>query len=162
MYIPIHIYSFCFPVPMTGIKEDKLDHLTLNMLSPSAKAPKLKAYAAECRTLVPVAERLAEKYLDSEDHLEGCVLQATRELAACYRALSSQQIFGADLLADHCRRFCILYVSIEEAAAAQGVFRVKPKLHLFQELCEMEDQTRPTAHWTYRDEDFGGSMTDNY
>ena len=144
---------------MTCIQEDKLDQLTLNMLSPTAKAPKLKAYAAECRTLVPVAERLAEQLLNTDDHFEGCVMQATRELAACYRALSSEQIFSADLLADHCRRFCILYVSIEEAAAAQEIFRVKPKLHLFQELCEMEEQTKPTAHWTYRDEDFGGGMT---
>ena len=36
-------------------------------------------------------------------------------------------------------------------------FRIVPKLHFFQELCEMTD-INPSLTWCYRDEDFGGSL----
>lgn len=35
-------------------------------------------------------------------------------------------------------------------------------MHLFQELCEMQEatepMTRPSMHWTYREEEFGGTV----
>ena len=34
-------------------------------------------------------------------------------------------------------------------------FRVKPKMHLFLELCI--SGSKPSLSWTYRDEDFGGT-----
>ena len=37
------------------------------------------------------------------------------------------------------------------------LFKVIPKLHLFQELAEMSDIC-PSLTWCYRDEDFGGSL----
>ena len=35
-------------------------------------------------------------------------------------------------------------------------WKVKPKLHLFLELCS--DGSQPSKTWTYRDEDWGGSV----
>ena len=87
--------------------------------------------------------------------VQATVLHATRELSHCYRCLSSTTLFRRDLLAQHSRRFCTLWVALEGLVG--GIFRVKPKMHLFQELCEMEFPTSPTYTWTYRDEDFGGS-----
>ena len=37
------------------------------------------------------------------------------------------------------------------------MFKVIPKLHLLQELCEMSD-INPSLTWCYRDEEFGGSL----
>ena len=37
------------------------------------------------------------------------------------------------------------------------LWKIKPKLHLFLELCSVE-RTRPSLCWNYRDEDFGGSV----
>ena len=56
---------------------------------------------------------------------------------------------------DHSRRFASLFVALEQRTTTFGI---RPKLHMFQELCEMTVGSRPAAHWTYRDEDFGGSL----
>eukprot|EP00959_Pyramimonas_sp_CCMP1952_P242034 5059480-Pyramimonas_sp.AAC.1 len=40
--------------------------------------------------------------------------------------------------------------------ARDNIFRIKPKLHVFLELCSSGGQ--PSKHWNYRDEDFGGSV----
>ena len=98
---------------------------------------------------------LADELLDRTDAVEDVMWHTMQEFAACYRQLSDGVAFAADLLADHCRRFCTLYISLEEIDAT---FRIKPKLHLMQELCEMSLPTCPAKHWTYRDEDRGGSL----
>ncbi len=75
---------------------------------------------------------------------------------ACYASLSSQTPFNAEELANNSRRFALLYVSLEEHYGPDVKdFRVKPKLHQFQEMCEM-GHSNPSQSWTYRDEDFGG------
>ena len=52
------------------------------------------------------------------------------------------------------KTFCFLMCELE---AKTDVFKVIPKQHLFQELCEMSD-INPSMTWCYRDEDFGGSL----
>ena len=54
------------------------------------------------------------------------------------------------------RKFCALKVALE--ARRPGIFRVKPKLHFFHDLCEHDEGGGPAAHWTYGEEDCGGSM----
>lgn len=132
----------------------RLDEFTENMLSLSSRSPKLRCHGAEARAFVPVAGRLAERFLQVEDEHEAMVRQATLQLVACYNCLSATAE-RPRALADHCRRFCTLWVGCE--AINPTIFLIKPKMHLFQELCEMQD-TRPAMHWTYRDEDFGGSL----
>ena len=136
----------------------KLDNLTENMLSLDKPSPKLKAYAAECRGLVPIMATLASQILDDSDpaSVEATVLHCTMELSQCYSCLSSSTLFARDLLAEHSRRFCTLWVALEGLGG--DIFRIKPKMHMFQELCEVELPTSPTYFWTYRDEDFGGSL----
>ena len=77
------------------------------------------------------------------------------ELAACYENLS-EAAFDSARLAASCKRFCFLYVSLA-SWSEDPLWRVKPKLHLMQELCEYTDN-RPSQCWNYRDEDFGGTV----
>ena len=59
-------------------------------------------------------------------------------------------------MSENSRKNCILFAALE--AASEGInWILKPKVHLMQELCELTD-TNPSTNWTYRDEDFGGSM----
>ena len=126
------------------------------MLGHSKPFPKLKSYGAETRGLIPVMKDLVLELLHEADPVEQCVKQTSLHLATCYDCLSSSAPFAADRMAENCRRFCTLYVGL--AARLPRVFHVKPKLHLFQELCEMELPGQPSTHWTYREEEFGGSI----
>ena len=38
------------------------------------------------------------------------------------------------------------------------MWRVKPKLHMWLELCDLTDGADPALTWTYRDEDLGGAV----
>ena len=75
-------------------------------------------------------------------------------LNRCYRALSSEEIFHGPVLVENSRKFAAQLVALE-AASEKPFWKVKPKLHLFLELCFAEG--KPSLCWTYRDEDFGGS-----
>ena len=116
--------------------------------------PKLKAHAAEVRNLIPIARDLAELMLGDADPMDHTVKQAMFELSSCYNCLSHEYTDAEDLK-DHSRRFASLYVALEERSK---VFGIRPKLHLFHELCEEIMDSKPAAHWTYRDEDFGGTI----
>jgi hypothetical protein len=139
----------------------RLDNLTLSMLKATGKTPKLRAKAAEARTLVGFARELAEAKLCDAAPAELAAKQCAVHLAKCYESLSAQH-FDADSLSRNCRLFCLLYVSLETHATqtlpASKLWRVKPKFHMFQEMCEFSEGTIPSLCWTYRDEDFGGYM----
>ena len=123
----------------------------------SATPPKLRGKAAEVRGAVPFVKAVAERYLTSDDEVERAARRIAQELAAMYECLSSQQAFAADLLAQRSRRVCSLWVALERVSPAPR-WRVKPKMHLLQELAEMQIGSQPARTWTYRDEEFGGSM----
>ena len=55
-------------------------------------------------------------------------------------------------------RFALQYVSVRNAHADVDptAWRVKPKLHMFLELCS--EGSHPAKFWNYRDEDWGGSV----
>ena len=133
----------------------RLDDLTVTMLRKKPSSPpKLRAKAAESRALIPFAKMLAEELL-SDHGSEGAAKQAARELALCYDCLSVA-VFDRAALATHSRKFCLLYTSLEAVAGDSPFWRFKPKFHLWQELCEQD--VCPSTCWTYRDEDFGGSV----
>ena len=122
----------------------------------------MRASAAEARALVPFGEALANKHFAGEGCFECTVRNAAKELHNCYRCLSKDTVNRDSLLPQSCKRFCLLYISLEALARDSGEDKswvVKPKLHWFQELCERgSTANRPTATWNYRDEDFGGSV----
>ena len=137
--------------------ESRLDDLTFLMIRKSAASPpKLRAKAGEARALVPFAVELADAFLDDNNPLELSAKQAAKHLKACYDCLHGDR-YDSQVMAAHSRKFCSLWVALDAATPSSVSWRVKPKMHLFQEMCE-ESQDRPTCTWTYRDEDFGGSL----
>eukprot|EP00974_Lingulodinium_polyedra_P110324 10672075-Lingulodinium_polyedra.AAC.1 len=70
--------------------------------------------------------------------------------------------FDPGLAASMCRKFCLLYssLSLEPNNIKNDLWRVKPKMHLFQELAE--EQTfalgNPKDFWAYKDESFMGFL----
>jgi len=134
----------------------RLDDLKPSMIQVKTSVPrKLRGKCGEIRALVPFAAEAAGRLLSDDDVFEATVRQVAIELAACYENLS-EATFDSARLAASCKRFCSLYVSLA-SWSEDPLWRVKPKLHLMQELCEYTDN-RPSQCWNYRDEDFGGTV----
>lgn len=134
----------------------KLDDLKETMLRKKpTSAPKLRSKAAEARFLIPFAKELAQDIFSGENTMDQAIKESAILLNSCYEMLSKSK-YSHELLADSCKRFCVLYGALE-ACTPDPFWKVKPKFHLFQELCELEN-TCPSTCWTYRDEDFGGSI----
>ena len=136
---------------------ERLEKLTPTMLKQNKKAPKLRGYAAQVRALVPFAKELAEELLSPLDPLENAARVGIYHLDQCYQALSASSIFSPDILVEHSTKFALQYVALETAHAGTRNWRIKPKLHMFLELCS--EGSRPSLFWTYRDEDFGGTVS---
>ena len=135
--------------------EDRLPTLTTGMLVQPAKAPKLRCSAARCRALVPFAAECSQELLSSADPLELAAKAGAHHLHMCYKALSLQES-QIDIM-DQSIRFARQYVSLFRAMPENSrAWRIKPKLHMFLELCAEEG--KPSMSWCYRDEDFGGSV----
>ena len=136
---------------------DRLQVLTEGMLRKKPSySPKLRAYAAEVRALVPFAEYISAE-LDNANIVHNTIKQAAKHLHKCYLNLSSGN-FSSISLKTEAIKFCTLYGALQEDAERSGLvaWRVKPKFHLFLEMT-MEGHN-PSLNWTYRDEDFGGSV----
>ena len=105
-----------------------------------------------------MASHLAEELLSDVEPREQAIRQATLELHACYKAASADvpDHVHVAALEEHCRKFCTLWVALETVDPRS--FRIKPKMHFFQEMCEMSPGTSPLAHATYREEELGGSI----
>lgn len=136
----------------------RLDNLTVSMIRQPKKPPKLRAKAAEARALVPFALEMAETKLSSAVPQEQAAQLCAKHLAKCYDCLSSSQ-HSQQVMADSCRSFCLLYCRLEARSENALFWRVKPKMHLMQELCERSNGSIPSMSWCYRDEDFGGTMS---
>ena len=140
--------------------ESKLQTLTFGMIKKKGSPPKLRCKAAEARALIPFAHEAAQKFFSDDDPEEQAAKSMANHLNVMYSALASDMVFRQDIMREHCRLFCILYTTLEDLRKdhPQQPWRVKPKMHLMQELCEMTDGIDPARSWTYRDEDFGGSI----
>ena len=84
--------------------------------------------------------------------MESTLFWAMHHLDQCYKTLASKDKV---VLRESSTRFALLYSSL--ASAEPGVFRIKPKLHAWLEACA--EGGDPASHWCYRDEDFGGSVS---
>ncbi len=136
--------------------ESRLETLTKNMIQKAPhQPPKLRARGAEARGLVAyVRDETAEKLRDDVP-VEAAVKSAAVHLHGTCSNLARDAFCHASL-AEHSRKFALLYQSLD-GATAEPFWRVKPKLHQMQELCELS-RHNPAANWTHRDEEFGGFM----
>ena len=135
--------------------EDRIDHLVPNLVRQNNKAPLLRASAAKVRALVPYGVELTSAMGDNDSPQDVAAKSAAFHLNQCYKALSEDHgdLLGA--LPEHSRKFAWQLVALERSTSDRLRWQVKPKLHLFLELCL--EGGRPSLCWTYRDEDFGGS-----
>ena len=125
------------------------------MIQQQGKSPKLRASAAEMRKLVPFLHDMSQRHLNDGDPVEAAARCAAHHLNECYKALSDDAIFFHTSLTEHSTAFALQAVALAEAHAGTLLWRIKPKLHQWLELCS--EGTKPSKCWTYRNEDFGGS-----
>lgn len=133
----------------------RLDNLYITMFATN-KGFKLRSKAAECRALVPFVAEITAELMSAADPIENTIRFAAAHLHQCYVNLSGNA-FNPQSLQENSRKFCCLAVSLEQTATKRKAWAVKPKLHLFQEMCELSSTDNPAMTWTYRDEDFGGT-----
>ena len=126
---------------------------------PSKKSipPKLRSHAAGCRALIRFGHEMAQQYLDTAVPVEQGAKAAAMHLWQCYQSLSeSGAMYKKEVFHQSSKAFAAQYHALFLAVGDGTSWRVKPKMHLFLELC-CED-TEPNLFWCYRDEDFGGSV----
>ena len=138
----------------------QLEDLTAEMIQKKPGIPpKLRGKAAQVRHLLPFAVLLAQEFQHVSAHFQAVahLFQWLDKVASCLRT----EPWDAALAAGACCRFCLLYASLEAEARAAGNFvswRLKPKVHLFQELVEYVAPRVgcPLLYHTYLDESIGG------
>ena len=134
----------------------QLGNLTEGMIrkSPSS-SPKLRAKAAEARSLVNFAAQLCHEAFPPETATgqEACMRQAALRLQRCYACLQDDR-YDQDQLLDACSQFCSLVKALQDKEACLWI--IKPKHHGAMEVCLQEGS--PSLTWTYRDEDMGGYL----
>ncbi len=93
---------------------DRLQNLTIGMFCKQGGTPKLCSSAAHCRALVPFLRSLQSHagLLDATNNVHIAMRAAVVELNECYQALSSNNIFGEDILRVFSRKFVAQYVAL--------------------------------------------------
>ena len=97
-----------------------------------------------------------------------------RELAVCqllvrfYQILDENSMYLSEEakteIATVGRQLCIVYAALAStsAAAHEKMWKMNPKLHLFDHLCEWQagEVGNPRSFWTYADEDLVGLLVE--
>ena len=138
--------------------QDRMPVFDVNSIGGKKNSPpKLRSSAACCRALIPFGREMAERYLSDACPLEHAAKVASKHLHLCYESLSCRnELFRHEVLQSSSTAFALQYDACFRLAGDGIAWRVKPKMHLFLELCHQE--TEPNLFWCYRDEDFGGTV----
>jgi len=119
-------------------------------------SPKLKGSAASIRALVPFCHQQCQELLDNTLPLHQAIAAAAHNLNECYKCLSHDAADWQQKLSDHSKDFAVQCDALQKRHAGTRDWRIKPKMHQFLEMsCS---GSKPNMSWTYRDEDFGGSV----
>ena len=135
--------------------KDKLVGLRAAGVQTQAMAPKLKSSAAACRALIPFAAEAAEASPDPANAQHAAIQHCANALHECYKCLSKVHTEWRVVLPRESKQFCLHYKALR-LQASHNDWRVKPKMHQFVEMCRCS--SKPNMSWTYRDEDYGGSV----
>jgi hypothetical protein len=123
----------------------------------ATKANKMKCKASIARDLVPFLPTLCRRFLNSGSEHDRAVQVLVQSLADCYKLMETP---GPDLRKAS-QRFANACAALEHEVLQRNPndphWRIKPKLHLFQELCEFGQRTA-RLFWCYMDETFGNVM----
>ena len=114
----------------------------------------LPVVIAVVRALVPFAVVLAESTLSNTDERERTMITAAKHLNDCYKHLPADEFHGLGLK-ENAIRFAGAYIALSQTSTHEMLWRVKPKMHLFLELCD--GSVEPSNIRAYRDEELGGA-----
>ena len=134
--------------------ENTYDNFVLTMLKQPKKGPELRGKAAQIRGLVPFVAELAASHLGNTEP-EATMKNAAALLNSMYSNLSHESFDPANLK-QQARKLALLCVALERSTTSPLYWRVRPKLHLVNQMCQSGNN--PSDTWTYRDEDFGGAV----
>ena len=100
----------------------RLDNLTEKMLSLDKPSPKLKAYAAECRGLVPIMSTLASQLLDATDPVSVQAIDSNSSSSSSKSSKSSKQhsLCPGHCIACHQRVIPLLQVPVLHHIVSKG------------------------------------------
>jgi hypothetical protein len=142
--------------------------LTQERLRGQADWPKLKAKAAATKHVVAFCVHVMETFGDLADPFgEGnMILAVCKLLLRFYHIMDHASQFLTDGQKTELRKlsetFCGIYANLSAKSFAAGsrMWKIQPKLHLFQHLAEymLAYQGNPRFYWTYQDEDLVGDM----
>ena len=119
---------------------NRLSALTVEMLKREGKAPKLRAKGSETRHLVPFGVEVAaamHAFLKDDHSLTAWkCLSALLDLMMCFGA----KPFFVDAVKRATQACCMLFAALSQEAQRLGkqTWRIKPKLHMLQELGEFQ------------------------
>ena len=143
--------------------KDRIERLKAEHFLLAGKPPKLKCKAAACRMLVPFLVFICGVCFQEGDpkckRYHSTIKLVATKLHECYQTLHE---WNPEVLATKCRETCLLIAALADyiQVISPGSLRwkLKPKVHVWQELCEFQCVTKgnPKKFWCYKDEDFGG------
>lgn len=134
--------------------------LSSERLRSASGYPKLKSKAAATRYLAPFVLQLARKYLSPT------VIAVCELLTRFYDLINEESMFLSAAAKHEIPKlglaFSELYsqLATESFAAGELFWKVTPKHHLFQHLCEWQaiSYGNPRFYWVYADEDLVGKL----
>ena len=137
--------------------KDRLKKFTATTIRAKASLPpKLTGCsAATCRSLIYFGHLAAQRFLSDEVPSELAAKTAAYHLNVCYSTLKVTSRLNHEALYRSSQAFMLQYAALMHVS--DGIaWRIKPKAHMFLELCAEESE--PNLFWTYRDEDYGGTV----
>jgi len=142
----------------------RLSGLALADIRRDSKGPRLRGKASQIKALVRFGSELAARCRAACDPAEVAVAETVQECAAQLAAIYGFLLapaWPAEEARDASVKFATLYAALRthaEAVSGPAVkfWKVKPKLHLGQELLEYMAVANgsPRQFWAYRDEDW--------
>ena len=142
------IFCWSIEVPSVGVVVIGLRSLCLGFRSSS-------------RHLVPCCYDLAMDFRKQQRSAHSLTVQGLFEqLFGLYVTMSVEPLDSA-ACARCSRQFCTLYKALSKEASDDNLWKLKPKMHMVQEMCEVQSELlgNPRKFWTYRDESFMGVVS---
>jgi hypothetical protein len=118
--------------------QQRCSNLTVKMLQKSAnKAPKLRGRASEFKGLVLFGKQMADLHCSDADPVEHTVKMAATHLKNLYDIVWSRHTFNpVSMKAESFRLRNLLKALDAFHSHTSNKWKMKPKLHLMEELCE--------------------------
>ena len=135
--------------------QQRYSNLTIKMLQKkNGQPPKLRS---EVKGLVPFGKLMADAHCQDNLPVEHTVKIAASHLKNLYDIVWSRHNFNPEAMHHESFRLRNLLRALDEFhSSSSNIWRMKPKLHLMEELCEKQTDN-PLDHSTFRDEDWGGA-----